>query len=422
MVNFITKIGGACIIFTLLATSTGFSQNYQDTDYRRLSLSISGGTSLGDMNQSNYFMSSNFSVNTEDTPTFGAGLQYALTPAWSLELGYRHAQIKGRAIPFKTSMNLISLKNIISLNQIFFVNQLSDRINPFLSAGFGYDMFTYNGPDEEFYAHNTSYNAGVGVAFRLTNTVDLISQYEYHLASNSTDNEVAGYGADFINTLTAGVRINFGKKDSKHPSWQPVPVDVSPSDYNRFMSQAVTIDDLERKISEIAQRQKEKEHEYNQIVGKQSSEIDSLKARINRLDTNTDKLATAFSKHQKESKDIKIDPKTGFAESLPGGHYVQIFATYHLANAQSVRELALQNLKEVLQNSEEQIFIIQRKKFYEVMIGVFIDFAQAKDVQKVMVQVHEDAYVITFPRPINLKPDFEGLKVVDKNILAKQYN
>lgn len=421
MVNFITKISGACIIFTLLATSVGFTQNYQDTDYRKISLTVSGGASLGDMNQHDYFMASNFSINTKNTPTFGAGFQYALTPAWSLELGYRHAQIKGRTVPFETSMNLITLKNIISLNQIFSVNRLSDRINPFLSAGFGYDMFTYDGPDEEFYAHNSSYNAGIGIAYRLSNAVDLFSHYEYHLASNSTDNEVAGYGADYINTVTAGVRINFGKKDSKHLTWRAAPVEISPSDYNRFTAQANVIDELERRINKIAQRQKTQEQKYEEKLADKSAEIDSLKARFDRLNENADDLTKALTDHQKKTNNIVVNTATGFAETLPGGHYVQIFATYHKTVAQDIREHAAQSLKEVLRNSEQQIFIIQRKQFFEVMIGVFSNFVQAQEVQEVMTQVHKDAYVITFPRPFNLQPDFKDLEILEDKPLVNTF-
>jgi hypothetical protein len=137
------------------------------------------------------------------------------------------------------------------------------------------------------------------------------------------------------------------------------------------------------------------------------------------LSGHTDELESAITKHQ---KDIRVDTKTGFAEALPSGHYVQIFATYYLENAQGVRDQALQNLIEVLEYSDQNIFIIHRKKFYEVMIGVFDEYLQAQNVQEVMTQIHDDAYVITFPRPVNLKSDFEGLKIWNENILVKQRN
>lgn len=408
-----TKKSALCFFLLFFTTSVAFAQSYQDTDYRKLSLSISGGASLGNVDEGIRFMASSFNVETETTPTFGAGLQYALTPAWSLEVGYQRAKIKGRVEPFETTMNLMTLKNIINLNQIFFINRVSDRLNPFITAGIGYDMFAYDSPETEFDAHNSTYNLGAGLVYKLSNTIDLFTHYEYHIGSNSTDNVVAGFGADLINSLTGGVRINFGKKKSTHPSWRPVPVDVSPSDYNRLISQADLVDDLQRRISEVEQRQEEKEQGYNQIVDQKSAEIDSLKARLSRLNEHVDDLKETFTNALKESDGVKVNNKTGFAESLTSGHYVQIFATHHLETAQEIREHTIQSMDEVLQSSEQKILIIRRKEFYEVMIGVFSNFTHAQDVQKVMVEVHDDAYVITFPRPINLQSQFKGLKVID---------
>lgn len=413
--SFIKK-GAICILLYLFVSTTAFSQSYSNTDYRKLSLSISGGASLGDVNKGFYFMSSNFSTNIENTPTFGAGLQYALTPAWSLELGYQHAQIKGKSEPFETSMNFISLKNFINLNQLFFVNRISNRVNPFLTAGIGYDWFNYDGPDENFFSHNTSYNAGAGVAFKLSNTVDLFTHYEYHLASNAADNYSEGWGADLINSLTGGIRINFGKKNSEHPSWRPAPVDISPAEYNRFVTQADLIDNLNYRVDKVEQFNS-KEKQYSKIINKKSAEIDSLENRIDHLNERITKLENVFSSIKEESiVKSDVDKETGLTESLPSGHYVQIFATYNLENAQDVTEHAMRYLGDRLQNPEEEIFIILRKQFYEVMIGVFKNFNHADDIKGVMTQIHNDAYVITFPRPINLKTDFEGLKIVDDRV------
>jgi prefoldin subunit 5 len=364
-------------------------------------------------------MSSNFSVNTENTPTFGAGLQYALTPAWSLELGYRHASIKGTAEPFETSMNLFTLKNFISLNQIFFVNRISERVNPFLSFGIGYDFFNYEDSEEKFTAHNSSYNAGAGIAYKLSNTIDLFTHYEYHLGSNAIDNDVEGWGSDLINSVTGGVRINFGKKDTKHPSWRPVPVDISPADYDLFVRQSNVIDDLRYRVDNLEQDNDEIT-QYTSVIDKKSAEIDSLKTHIDKLNQRITKLENSFSNLREENNIVKkeVDKETGLTVSLPGGHYVQIFATYNLGIAQDVREHAIQYLKNRVQNPEEEIFIIHRKQFYEVMIGFFNNFESADDIKEVMTQIHNDAYVITFPRPVNLKPDFEGIEVLEDIIQA----
>ncbi|MFH5830998.1 outer membrane beta-barrel protein [Halalkalibaculum sp. DA384] len=404
------------ISILLIASTVAFSQHYSNNEYRRLSLSVSGGASLGDMNQGNYFMSSNFSVNTKDTPAFGLGVQYALTPAWSLELGYRHTQVKGRAIPFTSSVNLFTLKNFVNLNQLLFVNRISNRVNPFLTAGIGYDVVNYDGPDAAYDLHNASYNAGAGVAYRLTNTVDLFSQYEYHIGSNSIDNDDEGFGTDLINTLTFGVRINFGKKDAKLASWRDVPVDISPSEYDRFMTQSNLISNLEQRVEQVEKRDTDNEKLLTELKNEKEAEIDSLKNHISRLNERLSNLKMAFSELQdKTINGVEVDTATGLTESLPRGHYVQIFATQNLDIARDMREHTLQQLNGVIEQAEEKIFIIHRKEFYEVMIGLFKEFSHASDVQEVLKPIHEDAYVISFPRPLSLKTDFEGLEVINTN-------
>lgn len=399
-----------CFFIFLFSTSTVFSQSY--SEFRRLSFSINAGANFGDFNESSPFLSSNFSVNTENTARFGAGLQYALTPAWSLELGYQHTQIKGTDVSFETNMHLISLKNIINLNQIFFVNRISNRLNPFLTLGVGYDMFHYDGPQANFSDDGTSYNAGAGLAYKLTNTIDLFTHYEYHLGSNNTDNEVNGWGSDLINSLTGGIRINFGRKHSEHLSWRPVPVELSPSDYDRLMAQANLADNLTERMDRMEKHTVEKEKEFETAIAKNSTEINELKTGLHNLSNRVDDLEKAFSNLKGRLADIAVDQETGMAKSLSEGHYVQIFATYYLDIAQNVRQQAIETLTESLPNPTQNIVILHRKKFYEVMIGAFSNFNDADNIQDIMTEVHNDSYVITFPRPKSLMPDFKDMEVV----------
>ena len=401
-----------CFFLFLFSTTFAFSQSYTNQDHRRLSLSINGGMSFGDFSESGNFMSSHFSVDTENTFSFGAGLQYALTPAWSLELGYQRTEIKGTEIAFQTDMDLISLKNIINLNQLFFVNRISDRVNPFLTLGVGYDMFHYNGPQVEFSSDATSYNAGAGIAYKLSNTFDLFTHYEYHLGVNSVDNETDGWGSDLINSLTGGIRINFGRKNAEHPSWRPVPVELSPSDYDRLMAQADLTEQLRNRLAQMEQHSAEKEKEFETAIAKNSADINTLKTGLNNLSSRVDDLEKAFANLQGQITDIQVNRETGMAESLSDGHYVQIFATYYLDIAQDVRQQAIKTLTESLPNPPQNIVILHRKKFYEVMIGSFSNFNDADNIQDIMTEVHNDSYVITFPRPGSLMPDFEGMEVV----------
>lgn len=391
----------------------GYSQHYSGYEFRKVSLTLNGGASLGDTNRNEYFLSSNFSTNTKDTYSLGGAIQYALTPAWSLELGYQRTIIKGLGKPFETQMNMISFRNIINLNQLLMINLITERINPFITAGVGYDLYNYRLANEKIYNHNSSYNLGAGIAFKLTNTVDLYSHYDFHIGSNEIDNETEGWGADLINALTAGIRINFGKAQAIHPSWKPFPADLSQSDYELFKAQVDRINNLNKQLNQLEERSDFNDQQHDSTIADNRAAIDSLKGRMDKLEQRMDDLELAFENLKGSINPVSVDQKTGKAELLPAGHYVQIFASYGLSPAQRVRNHAISQLNSVLQNAEGKIFIIKRKQYYEVLIGVLTEFGDALNIQQIMTDFHEDAYVISFPRPVNLMTDFEGLKTVD---------
>ncbi len=409
------KKGSIWLIAVMLIPIVSWGQSYQRDDFRTVSLTINGGASLGDTNRNEYFLSSNFSTNVKDTPTFGIGMQYALTPVWSLELGYQYAQIRGLDQPFETNLNQISFRNIINLNQLLMINLMTERINPFLTAGVGYDLYNYHSPEEEIFNHNSSYNLGSGLAYKLTNTVDIFTHYDFHIGSNELDNETEGWGADLVNSLTAGIRLNFGKPKAIHPSWKPFPADLSRSDYDLLMAQTAQLKQLDAKVNELEERSDQNDQQHTSDIQENHTNIVSLNVRMDRLEQRMDDLEYALANLQGTIDPVTVDQKTGMAELLPGGHYVQVFASYNLAPAQLVRNHAVDQLSNSLEDASEKIFIIKRKQFHEVLIGVLSDFNDASNIKEIMTDFHEDAYVISFPRPMNLNMDFKGLQMVDEN-------
>lgn len=383
-----------CVFLFLFSTTYAFSQSHPNEEYRKFSLSITGGANFGDMNHGSYFMSSNFTDNIKDAPTFGAGVQYAVTPAWSLEAGYRRVTIEGISRPFETDLNMVTLKNIFNLNQILFINDISTRLNPFLTVGVGYDFFNYDGTDGKYSDSNTSYNAGAGIAYRLSHTLDLFAHYEYHLASNDIDNAKDGWGADLINTLSGGIRINFGKKNAIHPTWRTVPVRLERSEYNQFLTQAERIRELENQLAQANKREKDTEQQY-------LATIDSPKPNDNHVDHLSNQIAVSEHKST-DLQCIEVQEEPDLTEFLPAGHYVQIFATRHPMVANYIRGHAIQNLKKSVDDTDLEVMIFHRKYFYEVIIGRFDTVTNAREIKDIMTRVHNDAFVITFPRPINL--------------------
>lgn len=387
--------------------------NSQNIDYRKVSLSVRGGATFGNEGNGFNLLDSRFNTFTETSGIIGLGIQYALTPAWSLEGGYTYTKIRGRSGRFETNMNIISLKNIFNLNQILFTNRISNSINPYISAGIGYDIYKYKSQSETVDNNSLSYNLGAGITFKLSNAIDLFTHYEYHIASNEVDNVIGGnngLGADVLTNLAGGIRINFGKKGTTHPSWRPVPVEVRPSEYEHLVSEEKRAKEFEQQLAELEKEFDQQEREHEKQIEAYTETIDRLKQKVSGLEQQLQETRDSLAA-------ISLNPETenasGSAESIPAGHYVQVFATLGLQSAQNVRSHAISQLQDLLDNPSEDVFIAKRKQFYEVLIGTFNDFQKAGNVLQDMKDHHEDAFIITFPRPLSLQELYNGINKVN---------
>lgn len=402
------------LVAILLLASGSFSLLYaqeQDQDYRRVSLSVSGGATFA--NEEGFsLLESRFNVLTETSGVLRVGIQYAITPAWSLEGGYSYTEIRGTGGSFTTNMNNITLKNIFNLNQLLFINRISNSVNPYITAGIGYDMYDYESSTESVSNNNLSYNLGVGLAFKASQTIDLFTHYEYNIASNRVDNRLGngnGFGADVLTNLTGGIRINFGKKGTTHPSWRPVPVDVSPENYKELVSKKKQAEDLQQKVSELEKLLEEQNRKHANEIATYTELIDSLEQKIanleNQLQTTKDSLATVV----KEATENDTLDKT-----ISAGHYVQVFATIGLNSAKDIMSRTISELKNYQRyNQNELVFIAKRKQYYEVLIGKFDEFQNANEVLEIMNKIYDDAFVITFPRPLSLQELYEDIEVIN---------
>lgn len=402
----------AVFIFASALVSNVQGQNQEPS---RFSLAINGGVNFADLNSSSDLpvLESNLNTMTEQTLVFGSGLRYALTPNLSLEAGYKYSNIRGESGNFETTMHTASFKSIFSLNTV---------IRPFLSAGVGYDLYSFNSPSESLDDKGISYNAGVGLALKIHKNIDLFSHYEYHLAPNTVDNiptadyAIFGFEGDLLTTLTGGLRINFPSK-SKRPSVRssrsssrPVPVETSPSDeaspsgYSDFDSISRKIVDLEEDVNHLERRIEEQGDGSNSPA-------------TNRLAQRVENMEMLLQEVRSKLNDIPDDPvvqsNSGLAESIPRGNYVQIFASEKLSSAQKVRSEAISALGNRLNGTSEQVFITRRDRFYQVLIGELRDKEKATNIRNFMSNKHSDAFVIIFPRPMSLQSAYKDMQIVE---------
>jgi len=407
---FITGLLVAIILF-----SSGYFSliKGQDQDYRRVSLSVSGGATFANEDGFSLF-ESRFNVPTETSGILGIGLQYAITPAWSLEGGYSYTQIRASSGDFTTDMNNITLKNIFNLNQILSFNRVSNSINPYLTVGIGYDLYNYESSSESINNNDISYNLGAGIAFKASNTIDLFTHYEYNIASNKVDNLIGGqgnngFGSDVLTNLTGGIRINFGDKQTTHPSWRPVPVEVRPERYEYLVSQDKLAESLKQKVADLEKELELQDKKHSKQVSLYEQRIDSLNQQITKLQTQL--------KHAQDSLASISTSDDGSAErdkSISAGHYVQVFATLGLESAKDVMSKTTSVLNDDQNyDSNDLVFIAKRKQFYEVLIGTFSDYQKAQEVLNMMKGVYGDSFIITFPRPVSLQELYEDISVIN---------
>ncbi len=390
-----------------------FSQAQEDEEFRRVSISLQAGLTMGYERDVNRLIGSNYNTFTQQTYNFGGGIQYAITPLWTVEFGYRYNTIEALADDgFETVVHSPVFKNIFNLNRIYRRSSLSDWINPYLILGYEHDFYTAEDEDARTVGNESALLGGFGLALSLSNTFDVFAQYEAKLASNRMDNINTGFPADQVGMSSAGIRINFGRSSTKPLKQSPPIRNITDKEYEELMSrvneaalaseraamQEEKIDELQNQLSELDAKFEEhirQSERFNELL---IDRIDSLEYRVNNIEMRIDSLES------EREKDLRSE--------VPAGHYVQVFASVDYNSANNVREIFLELLGDEFDYTEEMVFVIKRQQFYEVLIGTFHRISDAQDVQSIAADRLPDSFVITFPRPLHLEEAYEGTEII----------
>ena len=361
----------------------------------------------------NRLIGSNLNTFTEQTYNFGGGIQYAITPFWSAELGYRYNTIKGLADnDFETVVHSAVFKNIFNLNRLYRQRSVSELLNPYLILGYEYDFFRFELDDESNRGNESSIMGGFGLAVSISPTFDLFAQYEVKLASNRMDNINSGFPADQIGMPSAGVRINFGRNGTKPLNLAPPVRRLTEDEHTTFIATNGELRKLSDKLNEqrklaedLDERFRKLETSYQDQIEKLESFTSLLEDRIDSLEFRLDNLETTF-------RDSARDRERRLRRDVPAGHYVQVFAAKSYDSAKRVNEMFYDILGDELENPEDMVFVIQRRQFYEVLIGTFYQFSEAQRSHELAKEQLSDAFIITFPRPLHLADQYEGTEIV----------
>jgi len=413
-----TQLLTASLLTVFLLASGLFAESKaQEENPRKFSISLHGGVVVAQDGLRGSPLGG-FGVDAETTPVFGGALQYSLSPFWSMELMGQYKTFEnesGADVTFESTVIDVSLRNVIHINQLLGTNRISNYIAPYGHFGISALIFDYESnlhpPDDGV---RLGAVAGLGFNIYLSRTIDLFTQYDFHLSTNVPNARVSSVEGNSKHTtygaLLGGLRFHFGDADSRHASWRRAPMDIYQDDYDRMMATHTRLDELERRVSG-------QDDEIARLEQEITSQTRALEGRADQSEGRIDDLERQFSEMQQSIRDREEEEDTraevdeaGLTQRLPDGHYVQVYAGLTMQSAQNARRMMIEALGGVLDNPGDMILITQRRQFYEVRVGVFNRFPETVDVLRTSQGVFSDAFVVTFPRPAHLSEAYRDIQ------------
>lgn len=405
------KISLLLLLIFQLAILTSVAQTVSTApeaeEYNRWSVSLYGGYVFGERDRGLQIFASRFNVVSEPTWAAGGDVRYALNSFWSLEGGYRYTTLEG--VGFETNIHTASLKNTFNLNRLYRRSSLSEYVNPYVILGVEQDWFTAEGPADEFSRSEASLIGGLGLALRLNDRIEIFGQHEIKLSSNWLDLQDRGYPYDQIGMASGGIRFHFGRSGNRPMNLRPATRTITETEFENIFAQARDVDNLSGRVDSLENRIDQMDSDNSDKFAEIYERLAALEERVDSLEAKTDCLCERAEQAEQE----EVAPREReLRRTVAAGHYVQVFAARSFENAIEVRDSFRELLRNELNNSVDEVFIIQRRQYYEVLIGVFNQFSNAQNILPSASGVMGDAFIITFPRPVHLAEQYEGTVIV----------
>lgn len=143
---------------------------------------------------------------------------------------------------------------------------------------------------------------------------------------------------------------------------------------NRKFEPKAAVDDAERMMEELEEK----------IAAGEVDDPQKARARIPRVRIKPDPIP------------VEMTDKGVVTNDPPEGYYVQVYASVGPISAQRARNMAMDELRGIVQAPEHQVIVTKRKQFYEVRIGVFDSYDDTIGVLEAVQGTFFDAYTLIF--------------------------
>ena len=386
--------------------------NAQKAEGRLFSVTLNNGLSFA---SNGGFLGGNVDIASSTNYMAGGSIQYAVSPEWSIEGSLQSGKFTNRfAIDpdFRNKFLTVSFRGIGHLNHLLDLKwPIADVINPYLTFGMGFIRSSIDAEDFDANDFGLNFMAGPGASFFLNNWTDFFIQYDFHFpGTDLLDSFSDESGSDKYAILKAGVRINFGKGNQRHPSW---PQPRYPERDLPFADkiEADKVEDSEEQEEENINTEPNTEatdnlgwltdfsHFYSDL--QLSSMI--LKNTRNRLEERRAEVAAVREAEKREQRIAARQRDEGLTERVPDGQYIQIRSIANRQEAVNYRAEVIRDLNGIIQNPSERVLITPFEQTFRILIGPFQNYSIARSAQGSIPGKYEGSFIITYPRQSDVK-------------------
>jgi hypothetical protein len=397
------------ILLLILLTVAPLNSYAQENEYKKFSITLSSGVTYGSTGDGVIGrLAGNFNVPSFRKQIYGGGIQFAVSPAFSIDTGIQFGQFTNQYDfdpAFENDFFYATVKGITNMNGLFNVN--SRLLNPYISFGLGMIHSRIQTVDLDSDDLSLLSTVGAGMNFYLFPGADFFVQYDYNAAGSDLLDGFSGQGSsDQFAVISAGLRINFGPSGSKLVSWPP------PRDTRFEISTSTEMsvaEDQDLEVEEEVIREEVPEPENLQVKEEREQQLqrmvdEAFRDMLQKKEQNR-KFADEWRAEQRQ-KQLEAEAEAAaeaersrlITDQPEPGHYIQVFSFSNLETAEEMRAMLDEELNDRLESSGGRVIIHQFDGLHRVLIGAYQNYRTANSMLQNLDSDY-GAFIITYPRP-----------------------
>ncbi len=376
-------------------------------DLRKWSIQVYGGSFIARDGMGTTPFTGTTGVRTDwINPTFGAGIEYMVTPSVGANVRYTYSIIENDPDlrPYENTYQSVTAGVSLYVLNLAMLDKGHRWFNPYVSliAGMGHSSKTGMegiGDQSQRVGH---YGFGLGTRLRLGSAIDLSLDYMYHQFNPGF--HIDGYNGingirdnDRLAGFTAGLVFNLGTSQRPHARWySPVPAE---QEWRRSMDEVVTeredqwdqlMRDLDAQTNRLAEMNREMQDKADR------SDVENAQRSISVLEAQIAELQNQFG--QEMERIDEIHEAAGIAhlkKEVDPGLYVQTYAAWSTSRTQDALEMTRNGLAERGYDVDRLSFFVYQlpNGLYTVQVGNLESLDAANDVLTGALDIFDDSFV-----------------------------